>query len=493
MSKTIPRAHPEVSRPSAPTSADETGFETGFATALRLHRAGCWAQALAVHDRLLGDPRLPPAQAAQAYANRGAALRRLGRADEAVSSCIEALVRCPDMAEAYANIGAILQEADHPLAAVDACRRAIALAPGLYTPYLAMAHAGQDCGDPAGALALLRRAAALAPAMPSVRYNLAEALLQHGLFEEGWQAYEARWQARELALTKPACTKPEWTGPEWTGQDIAGRTLLVVEEQGFGDTLQFARLIPLVKARGARRIVLHCRAPLVRLLAGLEGVDAVTAALPDPGAYDLWVPLLSLMQRLAVAPDRIPAAVPYLTPPPDAVRHWSGVLPETEDLRVGLVWAGDPRLGHAAASRTDARRSLALAQLAPLLTVPGVSWVSLQKGPAAAQLDRPAVFDPMSGVTDFADTAAIVRQLDLVIGVDTAVVHLAGALGVPVWVLSRFSGCWRWLLDRDDSPWYPTLRLFRQQRPGDWAPVVARMREELLRAVRLPRHHRGPA
>ncbi|MBP2305962.1 tetratricopeptide repeat protein [Azospirillum melinis] len=462
-----------------------TGFDADLGTALRLHRAGCWAQAVSVYDRLLGDP---PVQAAQAYSNRGAALRRLGRADEAAASCIEALVRCPDMAEAYANLGAILQEADHPLAALDACRRAVALAPSLYTPYLAMAHARQDCGDPAGALALLRRAAALAPAMPSVRYNLAEALLQHGLFEEGWQAYEARWQARELALTRPACAKPEWTG-----QDIAGKTLLVVEEQGFGDTLQFARLILLVKARGARRIVLHCRAPLVRLLAGMEGVDTVTAALPDPGAYDLWVPLLSLMQRLAVTPDRIPAAVPYLTPPPDAVRHWSEALPETEDLRVGLVWAGDPRLGHAAASRTDARRSLALAQLATLLTVPGVSWVSLQKGPAAAQLDRPAVFDPMPGVTDFADTAAIVRQLDLVIGVDTAVVHLAGALGVPAWVLSRFSGCWRWLLDRDDSPWYPTLRLFRQQRPDDWTPVLAQVREELLRAVQLPRHHRGPA
>jgi len=469
-------------------TAAGTTFEAGFATALRLHRAGCWAQAVAEYDRLLGDPRLPPPQAAHAYANRGAALRRLGRADEAVSSCIEALVRCPDMAEAYANLGAILQEADHPLAAIDACRRAIALAPSLHAPYLAMAHACQDCGDPAGALALLRRASTLAPALPSVRYNLAEALLQHGLFDEGWQAYEARWQARELALTRPACTNPEWTG-----QDITGRTLLVVEEQGFGDTLHFIRLIPLVKARGARRIVLQCRAPLVRLLAGMEGVDAVTATLPDPGAYDLWVPLLSLMQRLAVSPDRIPAAVPYLAAPPDAIRHWTGALPETKDLRVGLVWAGDPRLGHAAASRTDARRSLALAQLAPLLTVPGVSWVSLQKGPAAAQLDSPAVFDPMPGATDFADTAAIVRQLDLVIGVDTAVIHLAGALGVPVWVLSRFSGCWRWLLDRDDSPWYPTLRLFRQQRPGEWAPVVAQMREELLRAARFHLHHRRQA
>ena len=462
--------------------------DDAFATALRLHRTGRWAQAVGIYDRLLADPRLLPGQAAQAHANRGAALRRLGRADEAVVSCIEALIRCPEMAEAYANIGAIMQEAAHPLAALDACRRAIALSPGLYTPYLAMAHARQDCGDHDTALTLLRRAATLAPAMPSVRYNLAEALLQHGLFEEGWRAYEARWRAPELALTRPACANPEWTG-----QDLTGKALLVVEEQGFGDTLQFIRLIPLAKARGARRIIVHCRTPLVRLLAGMAGVDAVTTALPDADAYDLWVPLLSLMQRLAVAPDRIPAAVPYLTPPPDAVGKWTGALPETEDLRVGLVWAGDPRLGHAAASRTDAHRSLALTQLAPLLTVPGVRWVSLQKGPAAAQLDGMAMFDPMAEVTDFADTAAIVRQLDLVIGVDTAVVHLAGALGTPVWVLSRFSGCWRWLLDRDDSPWYPTLRLFRQQRSGDWAPVVARVREELLRWVRLPRHDRGPA
>ncbi|KAA0596453.1 Tfp pilus assembly protein PilF [Azospirillum lipoferum] len=462
--------------------------DAGFGTALRLHRAGCWAQAVVVYDALLADPRLPPVQAAQAHANRGAALRRLGRVDEAVASCIEALVRCPDMAEAYANIGAILQEADHPLAALDACRRAIALSPGLYTPYLAIAHARQDCGDHDEALTLLHRAATLAPAAPSVRYNLAEALLQHGLFEQGWQAYETRWQVRELALARPACANPEWTG-----QDLTGKTLLVVEEQGFGDTLQFIRLIPLVKARGAHRIILQCRAPLVRLLAGTEGVDAVTATLPDARSYDLWVPLLSLMQRLAVAPDRIPATVPYLTPPPDAVRQWARALPETKDLRIGLVWAGDPRLGHAAASRTDARRSLALAQLAPLLTVPEVSWVSLQKGPAAAQLEGMAILDPMTGVTDFADTAAIVQQLDLVIGVDTAVVHLAGALGVPVWVLSRFSGCWRWLLDRDDSPWYPSLRLFRQQQPGDWAPVVARVREELLHTVRLPRHDRGQA
>lgn len=461
--------------------------DAAVATALRLHRSGQWAQAVAVYDRLLADPRLPPCPAAQAYANRGAALRRLGRADEAVASCIEALVRCPDMAEAYANIGAMLQEAHHPLAALDACRRAIALAPGLYTPYLAMAHARQDCGDHDGALTLLRRAATLAPASPSVRYNLAEALLQHGLFEEGWRAYEARWQARELAMARPACANPEWTG-----QDITGKTLLVVEEQGFGDTLQFIRLIPLVKAHGARRIIVHCRAPLVRLLAGMAGVDAVTAALPDASSYDLWVPLLSLMQRLAVTPDRIPAA-PYLMPPPDAARRWAGALPKTGDLRVGLVWAGDPRLGHAAASRTDARRSLALARLEPLLTVPGVAWVSLQKGPAAAQLNGLAILDPMAEVADFADTAAIVRQLDLVIGVDTAVVHLAGALGVPAWVLSRFSGCWRWLLDRDDSPWYPTLRLFRQQCPGDWAPVVARVREELLRRVRLARRDRGPA
>ena len=476
---------------TAPAAPDDTAPEDAMAAALRLHRTGHWAQAVAVYDRLLGDPRLEPARAAHAYANRGAALRRLGRPDEAVASCIEAVLRRPDLAEAYANIGAILQENGHPLAALDACRRAGALSPGLYTGYLAMANAHQDRGDHARALTLLQRAATLAPAMPSVRYNLAEALLLHGRFAEGWRAYEARWQAQELALTRPACPKPEWTT-----QDIAGKTLLVVEEQGFGDTLQFIRLIPLVKARGARRVVVRCRAPLARLLAGMEGVDAVVTTLPLPDSYDFWVPLMSLMQRLGVAPDRIPATASYLHPPQEAVAHWAGTLPATEGLKVGLVWAGDPRLGHAAASRTDARRSLPLARLAPLLAVEGVSWVSLQKGPAAAQLGQvngAAIFDPMADVTDFADTAAIVRQLDLVIGVDTAVVHLAGALGVPVWVLSRFSGCWRWLLDRDDSPWYPTLRLFRQDRPGDWAPAVERVREELLHAVRLSRHDRRPA
>lgn len=467
------------------TAMETSATQATFATALGLHRAGRWVQAVAVYDRLLDGP-----LAASAYANRGAALRRLGRPGEAVASCIEAVARRPDLAEAYANIGAILQESDHPLAALDACRKAVALAPGLHAPYLAMAHARQDRGDHGEALALLRRAADLAPALASVRYNLAEALLLHGDFEAGWRAYEARWQAGELALKRPSPA-----GPDWTGEDLTGKTLLVHEEQGFGDSLQFIRLIPLVKARGAR-VIVQCRQPLVRLLSGVEGVDAVVTDLPGRDSYDFCVPLMSLMRLLGVTVDRIPAAVPYLAPPADAAGRWAAVLRGCGGLRVGLVWAGDPRLGHAAATRTDARRSLRLAQLTPLLTVEGVSWVSLQKGPAAVQAKEElpagtAILDPMGGVTDFADTAAIVRQLDLVIGVDTSVVHLAGALGVPVWVLSRFSGCWRWLLDRDDSPWYPTLRLFRQQRPGDWAPVVERVREELLRKVAAHRHDRA--
>ncbi|WP_109106337.1 tetratricopeptide repeat-containing glycosyltransferase family protein [Azospirillum sp. TSO35-2] len=465
-----------------------------FAAALRLHRSGEWTQALAVYDRLLGSGGCG-ALAPAAYANRGAVLRRLGRLDDAVASCVEAVIRRPDLAEAYATIGAILQESDHPVAALDACRRAIALAPGLYTAYMALGHAFQDLGDHAQAYRALARSVDLNPTAASTRYNLAEALLQHGDFANGWRHYEARRHLPELGF-RPA--DPDRR--EWTGQDLTGRTLLVCEEQGFGDTLQFVRLLPLVKALGAR-IILQCRAPLVRLLSGMAAIDAVVTAAPDDGAYDYRIPLMSLMHRLGVTLDRIPPT-PDLSPPPEATARWAGVVPPSDRLTVGLVWAGDPKLGKANLAGMDARRSVRLDRLAPLLALNsvgwgvgwGVRWVSLQKGPAARQLDGlpdgAAILDPMGAVEDYADTAAIVRRLDLVIGVDTSVVHLAGALGTPVWVLSRFSGCWRWLLDRDDSPWYPTLRLFRQARPGDWDGVVERVREELLRAVDQHRHHR---
>lgn len=448
-----------------------------FGIALNLHRSGALPQAVAVYNTLTST-RL----ASSACSNRGAALKRMGRMDEAVASYIEAVIRKPDLAEAYANMGAILQETDHPSAAVDACQRAIALAPNLHTSYMAMGHALQDMGNHPGCFRALRRAALAEPTKASTHYNLAEALLLNGNFIDGWNEYEWRWQVQELGFKRPVSDKPEWTG-----QDLTGKTLLICEEQGFGDTLQFIRLAALVRPLCAR-VVVQCRAPLARIVASAAGVDEVVTEFPDRSGYDCWVSLMSLMARLGVTLDSVPATTPYLFTPADARRSWASVVPTSGTLKVGLVWAGDPKLGCAAARKMDSRRSVALSQFAPLAQIPHVTWVSLQKGPASKQVESApgglTLIDPMDGVRDYADTAAIIEQLDIVIGVDTSVIHLAGALGKPVWALSRFDGCWRWLLDREDSPWYPTLRLFRQEQPGDWGPVVERVRQALTLAAK---------
>jgi hypothetical protein len=226
---------------------------------------------------------------------------------------------------------------------------------------------------------------------------------------------------------------------------------------------------------------------LVRLCAAMPGIAQVVATGAALPAFDLHCPLLSLPQVFGTDLATIPAAIPYLAADPALVSHWASRLPAGPKLRVGLVWAGHAQSHRAYARRIDPRRSLALAALAPLGAEPGVAtgvtFVSLQKGPPAAELaTRPfAISDPMPAVADFADTAALIAGLDLVITVDTSVAHLAGALDKPVWMLSRFDGCWRWLRGRSDSPWYPTLRLYRQTSPGDWAPAIAALAADLAR------------
>jgi hypothetical protein len=265
-------------------------------------------------------------------------------------------------------------------------------------------------------------------------------------------------------------------------EDLAGKRLFVHWEQGFGDTLQFCRYALAVRARGAR-VILSVQDPLVRLLRGLDpGIEVIGGA-ETPQSFDYHCPLMSLPLAVGTTLETIPARTPYLSAAPARTAAWSTRLTAVTGLKVGLVWAGDPRPHDPASSAIDRRRSIALERLAPLLAEPGVSFFSLQKGSPAGQLaDIPAELRPlacMDEAGDFADTAALISNLDLVITVDTAVAHLAGALGKPVWILSRFAGCWRWLLERDDSPWYPTARLFRQAEPGDWGPVIAKVATRL--------------
>jgi hypothetical protein len=294
-----------------------------------------------------------------------------------------------------------------------------------------------------------------------------------GRFEEGWKEHEWRWKTKQMSGGVR-----DFSAPLWRGEAIEDRVILLHAEQGFGDTLQFCRYVSLI-ASGAR-IVLEVQAPLVRLLSRLPGIREIVARGDRLPSFDLHCPLLSLPHAFGTTLDTIPRATPYLAADSAQAADWRERLAGLDGLLVGLVWAGGQRLGRPGLA---ARRSIALNTLAPLGEVSGISFISLQKGEAAAEATNPprgmALHNFIGDLHDFADTAALVDGLDLVISVDTAVAHLAGALGKPIWLLNRFDTDWRWLLDRDDSPWYPQLRQFRQPSPGDWNSVIYRVRDAL--------------
>ncbi len=406
--------------------------------------------------------------------NHASALRALGRFEAAIALCTEILRQTPGDADAYATLTATLAEMGQYDRAIATADLALEYHPGLARVESNKGIALLGLGRIEAAIAALRRGVAANPADPDIAVNLGLALLASGThMREGFALFEHR-RRQVTAATR------SFSRPCWQGEDITGRTLLLHAEQGFGDTLQFIRYVKLVAASGAR-IILEVQPELVRLCAALPGVAQVVAtgaALPD---FDLHCPLLSLPHVFGTDLASIPAAIPYLTVDPALANLWASRLSTGPGVRVGLVWAGHAQSHRAYARRIDPRRSLALAALAPLGAVPGIAFVSLQKGAPAEELANPpfAIADPMAEVADFADTAAIIAGLDLVISVDTAVAHLAGALGKPVWMLSRFDGCWRWLRERQDSPWYPTLRLYRQPSPGDWAPAIAALAADL--------------
>lgn len=357
---------------------------------------------------------------------------------------------------------------------VTLARRSLILQPGAAAAHINLALAEYSIGQTHRARRSNERAMVLQPANDVARFNLSMVLLALGDFRQGWQLYEARWQMERT--TYPAYAPP------WQGDDPAGRSFLLVAEQGQGDTLHFVRYAPLLAARGAR-VHLIVQPALVRLLLAVPGVASVRSFDDPPPACDVCVPLLSLPRLFGTTLATIPASIPYLSVADSDRRFWSGRLAGEKRLKVGLVWAGDAHRDHFSIHMVDKRRSLTLAALAPLAGIPEVAFYSIQKGPPAEQCRKPPdgleLTDWMDEVHDFAATAALVEQLDLVISVDTATCHLAGALARPVWVLSRYDACWRWLRDRSDSPWYPTLRLFRQDAPGEWGPVIGRVREAL--------------
>lgn len=413
----------------------------------------------------------------EALASLSEALRRQLRLDEArqaAEAAIDADFRRP---EAHLQLGNVLCDFGEFEAACNAYRRALGLDPENPGVLSNLGIALYSLGWMPEALAQHRAALALKPGSAGFRYNYALTLLAAGEFEQGLAEYESRLQlGREASLSLDA------TIPRWRGEALNGRTILLYAEQGYGDTLQFVRYAPLVAARGGQ-VVLGVPAPLLRLLQRIPGMDRVVAAGEVLAGFDLQCPLLSLPHVFRTRLTDVPAEIPYLEADPALVAVWRARLAADGQPRVGLVWAGNARPNQPAGAVVDHRRSIPLARFAPLGAVPGIRLLSLQKGPPVAQLAAAPtgldILDPMESVGDFADTAALLTQIDLLITVDTSVAHLAGGLGKPVWMLSRYDACWRWLRDRSDSPWYPTMRLYRQARPGDWDSVIAHVADDL--------------
>lgn len=417
-----------------------------------------------------------------AHLNLGAVLLRLDHLDEAEAALRTALRLDSHRALAHYNLGTVLLEAGRLADAEVLLRRAVELDPSQVEGWLNLGRALERARRLDEAESAYRSGLSLQPADPDLEANLALVLLATGAYSEGWALYESRFRTRQGGESP---WSPGFAFPQWNGETLRGKSLVVCSEQGHGDTLQFCRYLPLLKAKGLKRLTVICPPALSRLIEGIEEVDACIRSddarkLPP---HDYWCFMMSLPLRFDTTLDSIPCLVPYLHAPADCARAWKERLPAATP-KVGLVWAGESRPGMKAVNAIDKRRSIHARQFLPLLEVPGVTFVSLQLGaatrPQLAELPaerRP--FDPMGDVTDFADTAAIIEHLDLVIGVDTSTAHLAGALNRPVWVLSRFDQCWRWLTGRDDTPWYPSMRLFRQTQPGDWESVIARVAEEL--------------
>jgi tetratricopeptide (TPR) repeat protein len=411
------------------------------------------------------------------WRNLGHVLLEDGQAGPAAEAFALALKHGAEDAATQRDRGWALWAAGQEPAAGASFARALALDP---SDIAALAGRGRflaEANRHAEALLHFERAAALEPGEPLHRWNAAVSRLTLGDFEGGWRDYEARWALRDrFPASLRRMDRPRWTGAE----DVAGPTVLRWSEQGFGDTLQFVRYARLLAARGAT-VVLEAQEPLCRLLGGLPELAQVVPRGADLPPHDFYCPLMSLPLALG---GRIPAEVPYLTAPAAEAAAWRERLAGLGGLKVGLVWAGAARTDNPAALRLDRRRSVDPARLAALWAVPGVAWVSLQKvGTPPPGL---ALHDWTAELADFADTAALVQGLDLVISVDTAVAHLAGALGRPVWLLNRFDTCWRWQLGRSDSPWYPTLRQFRQTEPDGWAAVAEAVAGALREALTHP-------
>lgn len=453
-----------------------------FNLGLSLFALGRHEEAVARHAEAI---RLMPSHASSHW-GRADALRASGHYEASLAAYDAALALEPGRADIHNNRGLLLHVWGKHHEALADFETATRLDPGHADAYCNRGMALEALGHHAQALGDYEAAIARSPQHAAAHFNHALCHLTLGHYLEGWREYEWRWQTEQLRSSQLHCKPPLWTGKE----SLQGQRILLHAEQGLGDSLQFCRYLPMVAALGATLIV-QVQAPLIPLISTMSGVSQVIAAGEVPPEFDFHCPFMSLPLAFGTTLETVPGGRRYLAPSEDRSLLWRHRLGARHVPRVGLVWAGAAHASLAVQRPVDRRRSIHLEKFASLGTA-AVEFFSLQKGEAAAsQLreledahwDGPRLIDFTAQLSDFEDTAALIDQLDLVISVDTSVAHLAGALGKPVWLLNRFDTCWRWMTERDDSPWYPTMKIFRQPSAGAWDSVIASVRAELQRLV----------
>ena len=419
-----------------------------------------------------------------AHFNLGNSFKELGKWDDALNQYEETLRREPEYWPALVNQGVVLQGLGRFEESLQSLTKAESLHADDYQIHNNLGMTLQSLNRVEEALQHYDRAISLNSENDEAKWNKALALLLKGDYEQGWALYEKRWQLNAKLHNK----KPDFSQPQWQGEALDGKRILLTCEQGLGDSIQFVRYASLLKAKGATEVTVICQNGLEELFATLENVDKVLVDGQVTPAFDVYCPMMSLPTFFQTTLDSVPADVPYLYADSALVEDWSDRIRTASGFRVGIVWAGNPRKEDLANNLIDSRRSFKLKDFKPVSQVKGVKLISLQKGESSIQSiienDGIDVLDQTHALSNFADTAALIENLDLVISVDTSVAHLAGALNKSVWLLSRYDSCWRWLTEREDSPWYPSMRIFRQKQAGDWKEVMQRVADELGKMIR---------
>jgi tetratricopeptide (TPR) repeat protein len=446
-----------------------------ISTGVKLFGRGKIKKAIICFEKAMAlDP-----QNVDAHYHMGMALRRLGKSKKAVASFRKALEINPNFFQGWFQLGLLLTKTDSMDHAISCLLTAVEICPDDVEACTELAIVLIAQGDIDAAITYFDKALAIRPNHPVARWNRSVAHLLSGNFNKGWKDFD--WRQRLPGQQIPAFKDAE--NNRWDGGSFADKRLLIYSEQGLGDTLQFVRYLPTVKALGGT-VILGTYKPLLPLLKNFDGIDHLVE-LPANSclslSYDLYLPIMSLPVVFHTTPETIPSQIPYLVADPLKIAAWRHRF-SNQSFKVGIVWKDSPDPAN------DRQRSCQLEQFLPLMKIPDIQWYGLQKGAGAEEVDQlesQFMIDNLGEEPgDFCDTAAVLENVDLLISVDTAVVHLAGAMGKNVWTLLPFAPDWRWQLDREDSPWYPTMRLYRQPASGDWGPVFEKVAADLRRLVK---------